>query len=413
MKKNYKFVSEDTFMVRRKFAEGDLDKFVNDLVKNKKIAGFVKNMKPLDIAKVVARDLDLCPRDAAKTTAKLYKKVKEINEQKFVGWWVNRKTGKDYNVRNSQGKGIHIEFVEDNPEIFGLSPEEARAYASGAAYGKNVDDLELKIFKDWIRVSGVQGSISADVFEPVTPRDIKSLQDFILKNGIKVPNIYISAFDSSFSGPESTISMKDFMVAKTVRDLRLEALNSPSIETNKQYPVPSQIRRDNTKEESILGRPQGKADITPKYDIKPHQFPPEPRQSEPGDWPYDDMTKTSMKPGEKSRKRPIMSGKDKKKYVFKQDLALNQPGGDGPGGQGIYQTARPGSGDMPGSGTSWTAKGASPGWASSPPGEEFDLPESSDEEELNIEKNPPVGCPIPKMGFGGRNPGRRMGYRRR
>lgn len=200
----------------------------------------------------------------------------------------------------------------------------------------------------------------------------------------------------------------------------VEGIRPPSIETNKEYPVPPVLKKDGDVEESMLGRPDTKIDITPRFVFNRGEFPPDPRDRNDPDWPYDDHTKAGIDPKNKGRKRPLMTSKDptKKKFIFKQDLASGQPGGDGAGGGGLQQTTRQGDGSMPGSGTSWQRKGTAPGWASSPPGKEFDLPDDTkesieDDDELNFQKNAPVGSPVPNIGFDVRTPDRRMGFRRK
>lgn len=170
-----------------------------------------------------------------------------------------------------------------------------------------------------------------------------------------------------------------------------EGMSSPGIESNKKYPVPEKLRKKDI-EEYI--------NIVPKYDFSRYHFPPDP-VDEPGEWPYDDMTKAAIDPKNKSRKRPLMQG------PLDTDLRKNQPGGDGAGGKGIYSKNAPHNrhNSTP-SGRSWDRKGT-PGWSSSPQGKEFSLPG---------EENPPVGAPIPKF-FGGhsepRKHGERTGFRRR
>lgn len=214
---------------------------------------------------------------------------------------------------------------------------------------------------------------------------------------------------------------------------KIEGLSAPSIDRG-QYPVPPEIRKDNEKDEHIA-RPQGKVDITPKFIVRRHQFPPD-SSGKPEDWPYDDNTTQTMEPKNKQRKRGLTSSK--KKNPFHPDLRLKQPGGDGAGGGGIYRkTTGGGQGDMPGAGNStWVARGTK-GW-NSPPGKEFDTPpppnrktkkvgederlpnagDSDDEPKFLKQPNTGASSSVAYLGYGGRTPPRTSkagyrGYRRR
>jgi hypothetical protein len=228
--------------------------------------------------------------------------------------------------------------------------------------------------------------------------------------------------------------------AKVTIDLikRTEGLSGGNIETNKPYPVHPQHKKDpplfdpeEDFEENALARPGTKFTFVPgPPTIDRHHFPPD-EESEVEDWPYDDMTTVAMKPSNKSRKRPLNMSKDKggvKKFIFKEkgpldtDLRQPQPGGDGAGGGGIYQRSMHSrDNSMSTAGNSTWSKTGSPGWSMSPDGKEYRLPddtkESFGDEELNFEKNPPVGMPEPTFGYGGRIDGKvtgpRKGFRRR
>lgn len=221
-------------------------------------------------------------------------------------------------------------------------------------------------------------------------------------------------------------------------DVHYEGLAGGSIETNKQYPIPPAKRRKNhvnpeigieagyKKDEGMMAKPQGKTDATPHHDIPRHHFPPDPRDRPEG-WPYDAATKAGMDPAKRGHRRGLTSGKDVR-YVFKKgnpfntDLRLGQDGMDG--GGGIYQKSRHSRDNSTPSGPTWSKQG-SPGWSSSPPGKEYDMPDDlrvdeldEEEEELNIEKNPPVGSPLPMLGYGGRDDGShqvgpRKGFRKK
>jgi len=223
-------------------------------------------------------------------------------------------------------------------------------------------------------------------------------------------------------------------------DVHYEGLAGGSIETNKEFPVPPDRRRKNHvdpevgieagyhKDEGMMAKPQGKIDVTPRHVIPRHHFPPDPRDRPEG-WPYDDATVAGMEPRGRGHLRGLTTGPPVR-YVFKQahpfrtDLRLNQPGGDASAG-GIYQKSRHSrDNSTPSGGKTWSKQG-SPGWSSSPPGKEFDMPDDlrvdeveDEEEELNMEKNPPVGASRPMLGYGGRDDGShqvgpRKGFRKR
>lgn len=247
---------------------------------------------------------------------------------------------------------------------------------------------------------------------------------------------------------------------KHAHDVHYEGISSPGIESNKEFPVPPEKKRDKPRllrfkqDESTLARPQGKTmwGRPGPADVPRHHFPPDPRD-EPEEWPFDDMTVASMKPSHRSPKRPLTAAKDnsdsrawkQKGNPLNPDLKIRQPGGDGAGGGGIYRlTFQTKTGDMPGAGNkSWVAKGTK-GW-NSMPGAEFDNPDAEndqpkdlkkkpptgeamgggsvnvnpksqnagdeDEDEPKFLKNPPVGSSRPSTNFGGRTPAQPAGYR--
>lgn len=215
---------------------------------------------------------------------------------------------------------------------------------------------------------------------------------------------------------------------------RTEGIGPIGYEPNKQFPIPPMLKKGNVDdvgdEIEEVSRPFGKVDITPKYDFPRHHFPPDPID-EPDDWPYDAATVTSSQTVNKQRKRSLTSAKepdlDKKlKYVFKNnplepDMRLNQPGGDGAGGKGIYSKSTHTTGNnLSMRGNAWSTKGY-PGFSTSPPGESFDDPndpevngkttgktEHVDDDDLeDVFGNPPSGAAIPTFA-GGRHPARRF-----
>lgn len=198
-----------------------------------------------------------------------------------------------------------------------------------------------------------------------------------------------------------------------------EGLSGNSIETNMQYPVPPALKKEDG----------NFIDITPKLTWRKSQEIPQPRDRPEG-WPYDKMTVAIMDPHAKSGKRGLKTGKTKKGKVVKElekqkfkgplepDLRFNQAGGS-MGGTGIHSRNAPHNRDnsTSSSGASWSKMG-SPGWSSSPPGKEFDQPDDMPPESLPKPASPPsqdwsVGSGVPNLGDGGRNPGRRLGFRRR
>ena len=221
-----------------------------------------------------------------------------------------------------------------------------------------------------------------------------------------------------------------------------DGMNSgPNIETNKNYPVPAVIRRDNMpkgEEEEPLDKLSQSDEIEEDAgnyinnmgqmspDMPRHHFPPESRSDEEG-WPYGEYTVAIMDPKNKTRgKRGIGAaltcGKEKinkyifqSKPIFKQDLRTGQGGG---AGNGLQQSIMSPDNDQPGQGSSWSRRGK-PGWSCAMG--EFDLPNEIPEEtleneelpELNIEKSAPVGSSIPMIKFGGRTPGRRVGFQKK
>src|SRR3990167_2768452 len=192
-----------------------------------------------------------------------------------------------------------------------------------------------------------------------------------------------------------------------------EGLAIPSIETNKAYPIPAQNKKKNPlfDPDSMIGEDSswsGQSIYVPKFDLNKNHFPPDPDNG-PEDWPYDQATVTIMDPHSRMRKRSLTTSKEpkrvaKKKDIFSTDLRINQTD-RGAGGAGIYgkSIASSGNGNMPGSGTSFSDNGV-PGWSSSLSDKEFQLPD-----ELEVS---PVGSGIPTFSPH-RNPGRRLGFRRR
>jgi hypothetical protein len=217
---------------------------------------------------------------------------------------------------------------------------------------------------------------------------------------------------------------------KYVHKVDFEGMGAgPNIETNKDFPVPAQIRRDNEpkgeEEDPIVQAAKGKdieesgenyinnmGQMTPTF--SQDQFP-QPREDEEG-WPYGKYTVAIMNPKTKGRKRGLTSSVAKKyvfpeKPAFKQDLRTRQPGGDGAGGKGIYQkNTMANDNPTPSGGSSWDRKGV-PGWSSSL--DSFDLPdelETNEISKLDIDEDPPIGAPVPKF-YGGRYDGAVAGPR--
>lgn len=184
------------------------------------------------------------------------------------------------------------------------------------------------------------------------------------------------------------------VVANLLNHISREGMASLGIEFNKKYPVPPQIRRDNEMDEFYINN---LGQMNP--DLDPNTLPPKPRE-EPDEWPFDGMTKAAMDPKNRTPKSPLMQG------PFDPNLKKRQAGGDYGGSQGIYSKNSPHFDNSTStSGRSYDAKGK-PGWSSSPPGKEFDLPDE-------VDGGPsPVGSSIPQF-QGGHSQQRRMGFRRR
>jgi len=175
---------------------------------------------------------------------------------------------------------------------------------------------------------------------------------------------------------------------------------------------------------------EGKPNMIPKFDIKRHQFPPDPHE-QPDEYPYDDMNVAIMNSPLKGRKRSLTAGKNNiqafMKGLFDTDIDSRQSGGSGMGYDGRPTTK---SGDMSMNSRSWNKRGM-PGWASSPFGKKFDLPTDDiakplpsekiekTEEDVSLKdldklkKSAPVGSSVPNLSTGGRMPPRRMGFRKR
>lgn len=238
----------------------------------------------------------------------------------------------------------------------------------------------------------------------------------------------------------------------------LEGFGFPGIETNKQYPVPPTRRKKGGTELKSEGpggggmAPGGKTVINPKYVVEPHQFPPDgTKRPRPNDWPYDAMTTAAMTPKNRAPKRGLTAGKDNSdgrtwKQGNKLVPVMKIRGAGGMGGN-FTVTYPSKTGDMPGTGRSWTSKGTK-GWNSMPhktfsnPDDDNDQPLRKDPPQTgealgggsrnvnprimnagdedtdtpSFMKTAPVGSAIPTTNFGGRTPktnnGRR-GYRRK
>lgn len=164
--------------------------------------------------------------------------------------------------------------------------------------------------------------------------------------------------------------------------------SGPNIETNKKYPVPAALK-DNTVDEDFINNLGA---LTPTVDK--NQFPPDPI-GEPNEWPFDGVTVSVMNPKNKGIKKGLTEN------PLQTNVDLRQPGISGKG--------------TPNMNTPHNRYGSTRGWSSSPANKEYDLPEESNSKELpgnEIDKEVPVGAPVPTF-FGGRNPGRMLGFRRR
>jgi len=206
-----------------------------------------------------------------------------------------------------------------------------------------------------------------------------------------------------------------------------------------------QKMRDNKKiekESSLFARPTGKTDTTPRFPFKRYEFPPAPI-AEPEGFPYDDMNKAGMNPKNKGKKRPLMQGKSKnddpysfvgKKNPFDMNPKKNLPAHIGSSGNPVSKMTQHSADNAGSTGGAWNTRGYY-GWSKSPPGKEFDMPPGvpkakkegekkykfvlkgfdAEEEKETPEflKQEPVGSRIPILGFGGRIPTRRVGFRMR
>lgn len=179
--------------------------------------------------------------------------------------------------------------------------------------------------------------------------------------------------------------------AKMVLSLKrkAEGLSGGTIETNKEFPVPSNMRDDEgtdeeMEESSALAR--GNAKVSwgrPGPDpVNRRHFPPDPQahsfggKGEPDDeddqdFPYG-ASFTNYMNGPK-RKKPLTSGREpkvKRKGAFDVSLHSRQPGGHGTGAHSKVQHSR--ANDTPSGGRSWNRQGSTPGWAGSLKDNEFD-----------------------------------------
>ena len=163
----------------------------------------------------------------------------------------------------------------------------------------------------------------------------------------------VLAKDLSLCDEDAEIATKNLL--QHVHNVHYEGLSYPSIETNKQYPVPPTMK----KEFAINATTMSAAP-----EINPDEFPPAPLSRAPG-WPFDSATLAAMSPRQKGKQIPLMQG------PF--DPNKKQIGGSG---NGIFSKNSPHCKDnsTSTSGASLNIKGT-PGWSSSPPGKEFDLPE--------------------------------------
>ena len=174
--------------------------------------------------------------------------------------------------------------------------------------------------------------------------------------------------------------------------------------------------KENNKNKKQLSEiPAGKTDMTPRFNIKRREFPPDPR-SLPDEWPYNDMNVAGMDPKNKGKKRPLMQGKN----PLIPDLRKHQRGGDTWGGSGNI-TGKFGShsSDNHMSVGSVVSTVGDPGWSRSPPGKEFDSPNDKvetkkerkkkiykyvlkdvEDDKPNFMKDPPVGCSTANLGNG-------------
>ncbi len=83
------------------------------------------------------------------------------------GWFVNRRTAKDYNVR----PGTHDLWSRKNPSKLGLTPDEA------ATWMRDREPYQ-KLFKDWMRVDKYGSALTFMLTAPISKRDLHSMQDF-------------------------------------------------------------------------------------------------------------------------------------------------------------------------------------------------------------------------------------------
>jgi len=294
----------------------DAKKILIDLLKdNEKIGDLVKKAKPKDVVSAFNKSFDIVKKEIGGAsnwgsgggieTNKQYPvpPIKKNTKYKFLqrkvdpvkgfgpfsrgkesmeevvggfGYWLNRRTGNFFDVKHTE----HWQYLMKNLSAFGIDPNITDS-----------EELEKKVYANWIRISGVRNNLTVDVYQPFTGRDIQQLQDFFMENNIQrlysIKTIYL-AITSPSSGrmiKDGSIPFDEFMQASKPRDLRF-------FESKK---------RKKEKLEEGPGQPMGKSDMTPRFTVKRWHFPPDPI-SEPPDWPYTDSNIAGMDLRNKTKK---------------------------------------------------------------------------------------------------------------
>lgn len=194
-----------------------------------------------------------------------------------------------------------------------------------------------------------------------------------------------------------------YLYANLLKNSMRESFGTLAINTNMQYPTP------NKKETNPNQTPELEEDTSglPIYVFNNWEFPPRPTPDAQG-WPYDANTTKLMDPHNKKRRSLTTS-------LQHSDGSPSRKGNMEPG-QGTFQSTQLASGDgsMAGSGAGITTQGAA-GWSKSPPGKEFDMPEGLDDKNMYTTQPNPKGGLSKSVAvfFGGRNPDRNMGFRKK
>lgn len=378
----------------------DLDR----LMKNKKILDLVKVMKPLDIAKVVAVEFELQPKDAARTAVDLIVRDAHRDAHREGLASPSIETNKQYPVppthKRKAPKLFEPEDLEEGPALskpYTKTDITPKFVIKRWHFPPDPRDEPLGWPYDDMTKAGMEPKNKARKRPLTAARDPLSEQE---EKTITFTNQYQKDWIISDANKGNllclTITSEDgenwklaeFVNFYGIDDQKLLDLVNMGywtmMEAMKQVPNYEYVIADHNHDKKRFSKDEEFwSNIVPgniynvKKSIEPEQ-PVDKEQFEQIVAGYNPEIKWTAADSEEEIQEGTKTYIFRRRNPFNPDHDLRMPGGDGPGGRGIYRKG------IHNKDNSWSMRGSSspkrgvPGWSASPQGAEFDRPDDPD-----------------------------------